>query len=77
MLFRSRYNTDDRWFEPDQEKKKTVFVCLPDEEGLAPAGFAERFECEQFDVRNERYTRLAVRVYDGDCLGPSSTESVQ
>ena len=72
-----RYNTDDRWFEPDQEKKKTVFVCLPDEEGLAPAGFAERFECEQFDVRNERYTRLAVRVYDGDCLGPSSTESVQ
>lgn len=63
-----RYNTDDRWFEPDPERARTVFVCLPEEERLAPAGFAERFECEQFDVRNERYARLLVFVYDGDCL---------
>ena len=63
-----RYNTDDRWFEPDLERTRTVFVCLPEEERLAPAGFAERFECEQFDVRNERYVKLVVRVYDGDCL---------
>lgn len=70
-----RYNTDDRWFELDPERTKTVFVCLPNEEPLAPSGFAERFECEQFDIRNERYAKLVVRVYDGDCLNSSKRDS--
>ena len=70
-----RYNTDDRWFEPDPERTRTVFVCLPEEERLAPAGFAERFECEQFDIRNERYTKLVIRVYNGDCLKSCEKDS--
>lgn len=63
------YLTDDRWFEPDPERKRTVFVCYPNEEPLAPKeGLVERTECWQIDTRNDRYAKLVVLVYDGDCL---------
>ena len=64
-----RYNTDDRWFEPDPERTRTVFICFPSEEPLAPKeGLVSRAECLQIDTRSERYAKLIVLVYDGDCL---------
>ena len=63
------YLTDDRWFEPDPERTRSVFVCYPNEEPLAPKeGLVERTECWQIDTRNDRYAKLVVLVYDGDCL---------
>lgn len=64
-----RFNTDDRWFEPDSKRTRTVFVCFPNEEPLAPkVGLVSRAECLQIDTRNERYAKLVVLVYDGDCM---------
>ena len=66
------YLADGRWFRPDSSRTKTVFVCLPNEESLAPAkGRVDRFECEQFDFRNNRLQKLIVFVYDDDCLNPT------
>ena len=67
-----QYLTDDRWFEPDPERSRTVFVCLPDEEPAAPSQPVNRFECEQFDFRNNRLVKLVVLVYDRDCLARNS-----
>jgi len=64
-----RFNTDDRWFESDPERSRTVFICFPNEEPLAPkGGLVSRAECLQIDTRNDRFAKLVVRVYDGDCL---------
>lgn len=63
------YLTDDRWFEPDPERKRTVFVCYPNEEPFAPKEeLTDRSECWQIDTRNDRFAKLVVLVYDGDCL---------
>lgn len=63
------YLTDNRWFEPDPKKSRTVFVCYPSEEPFAPKdGQVDRSECWQIDTRNDRYAKLVVLVYDGDCM---------
>lgn len=70
------YLTDDRWFEPDPTKTKTVFVCRLDEEYRAPKqGLVSRAECRQFDTRNGRLAELVVLAYDGDCLHPAEDEA--
>ena len=63
------YQTDDRWFEPDPARTRTVFVCHTSEEARAPKqGFISRAECRQFDVRNGRLAKFVVLTYDGDCM---------
>ena len=65
------YLTDDRWFDSDPTKQRTLFVCYPSEEERAPKeGLVSRAECWQIDVRNNRYAKLVVLIYDGDCLNP-------
>ena len=74
----SSYLVDDRWYEPDPSRTRTVFVCYPNEEERAPAeGRTGRFECWQIDVRNKRYAKLVVLVYDGDCMNPGQIVSKQ
>ena len=73
-----RFNTDDRWFEPGPARTRTVFVCFPNEEPLAPKeGLVSRAECLQIDTRNDRYAKLVVLVYDGDCMNPGQKDSNQ
>jgi hypothetical protein len=67
------FNSDSRWYEPDPERTRTVFVCHPHEEGHAPdVGLRGRYVCFQKTGRLGRSEELVVRVYDGDCMVPAT-----
>ena len=70
------HNADERWYEPDPERTKTVFVCHPNEESRAPIqGRIERHLCSQRTERLGRSEPLVVLVYEGDVLHPESWTS--
>lgn len=70
------HNADERWYEPDPERTKTVFVCHPNEESRAPIqGRIGRHLCSQRTERLGRSEPLVVLVYDGDVLHPESQTS--
>lgn len=72
------FNSDSRWYEPDPERKRTVFVCHPNEEERAPTnGLRGRFPCIQKTGRLGRPEHLIVLVYNGDCMLHEHREGLQ
>ena len=72
------FNSDSRWYEPDPERTRTVFVCHPNEASAVPKqGLVAHYRCSQKTGRIGRSEPLIVFVYDGDCLarGTEGTEA--
>ena len=63
------FNSDSRWYEPDPERTRTVFVCHPNETGRAPTeGLVGHYRCfQKTGARGGASEPLVVLVYDGDC----------
>ena len=66
------FNSDSRWYDPDPERKRTVFVCHPREASKVPKeGLVAHYRCHQKTGRLGRAENLVVFVYDGDCMNPA------
>jgi hypothetical protein len=67
------FNSDSRWYEPDPERTRTVFVCHAREASNAPQqGLVAHYRCSQKTGRLGYGEPLIVFVYDGDCLHPGT-----
>ena len=65
------FNSDSRWYEPDPERARTVFVCHPSQEPSAPVkGRIAHYRCSQKTGRLGWSQPLIVIVYEGDCMSP-------
>ena len=63
------FNSDSRWYEPDPERTRTVFVCHPNEASAVPKqGLVAHYKCSQKTGRRGSAEPLVVFVYEGDCM---------
>ncbi len=63
------HNSDERWYEPNPERKQTFLICSPRQERFAPTrGLVGRHECHQKNAWSGHVAPLVVLVYEGDCL---------